>query len=257
MNDEIKRDRSPKAPVVPLKEAIALVKKLQSQVGRAKVSMETASKALGYSGMTGVSLTKVASLSQYQLLSRDKGQLFISPLAVRILHPTSIEQSQKSLQEAALAPGVFNELFQDYRDSSEEVIASHLIQKGFAPERAKRVARTFRSNTEYLPQAATAITSVGDEGEPDEQLGAASSSQPAVIGAASQVQANPTIVRREADASVPSTEVLARYSIPLGENEATLVFTGKSLSPEDFTALIEYVELFKKQFERRQPKDTR
>ena len=56
--------------------------------------------------------------------------------------------------------------------------------------------------------------------------------------------------------SLPSADVLARYSIPLGENEATLVITGKSLSPEDFTALIEYVELFKKQFERRQPKDT-
>lgn len=45
--------------------------------------------------------------------------------------------------------------------------------------------------------------------------------------------------------------VLARYSIPLGGSEATLIFTGSSLLPEDFDALSDYIQLFKKQFERR------
>ncbi len=45
--------------------------------------------------------------------------------------------------------------------------------------------------------------------------------------------------------------VLAQYSIPLAGSEATLVFTGRSLSPDDFDALADYVALFKKQFQRR------
>jgi hypothetical protein len=42
------------------------------------------------------------------------------------------------------------------------------------------------------------------------------------------------------------------YSIPLVESEAALVFTGERLTSEDFDVLIEYVELFKKRFERTQ-----
>jgi len=37
----------------------------------------------------------------------------------------------------------------------------------------------------------------------------------------------------------------------LGANEAKIVFTGQQLSPDDFDALIDYVRLFKQQFERR------
>ena len=50
----------------------------------------------------------------------------------------------------------------------------------------------------------------------------------------------------------PSTlnNVLAQYSIPLGANSAQLTFTGRELVPDDFDALLEYVTLFKKQFER-------
>ena len=46
--------------------------------------------------------------------------------------------------------------------------------------------------------------------------------------------------------------MLAQYSIPLGENVATLVFTGSRLTADDFDALEEYVGLFKKQFVRAQ-----
>ena len=52
-------------------------------------------------------------------------------------------------------------------------------------------------------------------------------------------------------AGFKTQNMLAQYAIPLGANEATIVFTGKQLSPADFDELIEYVKLFKKQFERR------
>jgi hypothetical protein len=44
---------------------------------------------------------------------------------------------------------------------------------------------------------------------------------------------------------------LSAYSIPLGSNEATLVFKGEKLSADDFDALGEFVEFAKKQFDRK------
>jgi hypothetical protein len=254
MNDVVKQDRSPRAPIISLANAIDLVKKLHSHIGRSKVDVGTAGNALGYSGTTGSTLTVLASLSQYQLIDREQGKVFISPLAFRISHPTSPGQSKKSLQEAALAPKVFKELFENFRDASEEVIASHLVQNRFGPNRARQVARAFKSNISYFPEDAAGILPINDEGKSAGDLEEAPPRQPtAAVSAGIKMEANPTVLR--ADALLPSANVLARYSIPLGENEANLVFTGsRGLTPEDFTALIEYVELFKKQFERRQPK---
>ena len=49
-----------------------------------------------------------------------------------------------------------------------------------------------------------------------------------------------------------NSKVLAKYAIPLGANEATLEFTGEStLSPSDFDDLKAYIDLFKKQWERK------
>lgn len=44
--------------------------------------------------------------------------------------------------------------------------------------------------------------------------------------------------------------VLANYKVPLGANEMTLTITGEKLDITDFEALLQYVELFKRQFER-------
>lgn len=50
----------------------------------------------------------------------------------------------------------------------------------------------------------------------------------------------------------PRLRALARYTIPLGENEAMIAIYGDALRLEDFDALMDYVSLFKKQFERKQ-----
>jgi hypothetical protein len=45
---------------------------------------------------------------------------------------------------------------------------------------------------------------------------------------------------------------LAEYSIPLGANQATLIFCGEKLSADDFDALVDFVEFSKRQFVRAQ-----
>jgi hypothetical protein len=250
MNEEIKKDRSPRAPVTTLTKAVELVRKLYSEIGRGKVDPQTASKAMGYTGLTGATLTIFAGLNQYQLINREQGKILVSPLAVRILHPTSIEQKVQSLKEAALAPEVFKEL-SSYPEASEHILISHLVQKTFAPERAKHVARVFLANKPYIKPEGSGISEERPESEPDEQLEISLPVETPKISISNSAPSSPQVDPPH------SNGVLARYSIPLGENEVTIVFTGKSLSPEDFDALIEYVGLFKKQFERRQAKDIR
>jgi hypothetical protein len=246
--DAIRKDRSPRAPIISLQEALELAKKLRDQIGRSSVKVETAAKALGYTGITGSALSMLATLSQYRLIDREKGQVSISPLAVRILHPTGARQLQDSLREAALAPSVIEELFDGYRDCSEEVITSHLVQSGFNFERARRVAAVYTANKSFAKLDSPGIVTEQMRSEHDSQF----STVPQVSTSTSSHPDAPssTILAKEQEA-MQKAHVLARYSIPLGANEATLVFTGESLSPADFDALIEYVELFKKQFQRR------
>ncbi len=120
------------------------------------------------------------------------------------------------------------------------------MQQGFTEDRAKRVAKTFKSSLEYVPDEVALNTGGDDSGKPGESHEPKGDSPP-----------NAKTKERVSGFIAPDhiEGVLARYSIPLGENEATIVFTGKSLSPEDFDALIEYVQLFKRQFQRRQTKE--
>ena len=52
-------------------------------------------------------------------------------------------------------------------------------------------------------------------------------------------------------AKITGKNVLASYAIPLVKSEAKLDFSGDKLTAEDFDTLIEYVELFKKCFEKK------
>ena len=48
--------------------------------------------------------------------------------------------------------------------------------------------------------------------------------------------------------------MLANYSVPLGSSSAEIIIRGQELTADDFAALGEYVQLFKRQFERTQSK---
>lgn len=72
------------------------------------------------------------------------------------------------------------------------------------------------------------------------------------LGPAMSITAPPAVVQ-------PGHKMLAQYTIPLGSNQATLVFTGEQLTPDDFDALVDFVQFSKRQFERAlktKPKDT-
>jgi hypothetical protein len=142
MADDISKDRSPRSPGGTLEESINMTRKLFEQIRTATVIPEIAVKILGYGGINGAAMGALATLGQYGLVDRTKGNVAITSLAVKILHPKSGEQQEASIREAALTPKVMQELYRDFFDCSPAVIQGHLIQNNFTPERARKLPRS-------------------------------------------------------------------------------------------------------------------
>jgi len=242
MSEEAKRERSKNCPSIPLSGAIEYAKKLYSKAGKTKIKAEVAVNALGYAGLNGAALTTLGALSQYGLINRDKGSIVsISDAAVRLMHPVNRDQEMHTLEELALNPKVFNELYTDgFHDGTEDLIANHLIQNGFTPDKAKKAAMVFKANIDLAKLKGDSITSADEKKDDLQQI----EKPPTGIAGSSGLKADLTVLPAKKN-------MLAQYSIPLGANEATITFTGEKLSVEDFDALCEYVDIFKKQFERR------
>jgi len=177
-------------------------------------------------------------LSHYGLIVREGGEVRVSPLAFKILHPVNPEQKAQGMKEAALNPKVFAEIHEKWSDMEELALSNNLIHQKFTPEGAKRAASVYKANYALanLGSASNAMPN-GDATQPS-----ASELADAAVKAA----------RLDLTALVaPRPKVLATFKIPLGSTEAELIFTGDRLQSEDFDDLKEYVDLFKKQYERK------
>src|SRR5688572_367906 len=140
MNDEIKKDRSPNYPKLSLADAVEMVRRFYGKIGKTKIKREAAVGVLGYSGMSGASLTTLGALNQYGLIDQDRGAgVSVSPLALEILHPINDQQSSDAKRIAALTPKVFNVLFTEgFHHASEDSIVNSLIHNGFTQDGAKK-----------------------------------------------------------------------------------------------------------------------
>jgi hypothetical protein len=244
MSEETQSDKSPRSPNYTLEYALDQVRKLHSQIGKATVKPESAAIALGYKGVNGAALTTFGTLSQYGLIERSKGMVNVTPLAIRLLHPTGDAQLKEARREAALAPKIFKEIHEKLGQCSVEVLTSHLVQNGFTPDRAKRSASVYAANKGFAN-----LTETGTKGGQE----TATERTARIENGDSKEKSSE---QRQITEKTEGIGVIAQYSIPLGGNEATLTFKGDCLSVSDFDALIEYVELFKKQFQRKNPAAT-
>jgi len=244
MSEEIKKDRSPNYPRASLVDAIELARKLYGKAGKSKLTQLAAVGALGYSGISGASLTTLGTLTSYGLIERERGGgITVSTLSVQLLHPTDAAQERMAKVTAALSPKVFNDLYSDgYRDTNEEVVKNHLIQRGFTPDGAKKAASVYIENFQF--------SNLSNDGRLQEKVEA----REALLAAESEkISASADLIGRSNLTAVPTIKknMLAQYSIPIGASEATITFTGEKLSVEDFDALADYITIFKKQFERK------
>lgn len=128
------RSRSPQYPSLSLPQAIDMVQKLHKANRTSTITRETAAKDLGYTGLTGRSLTVLAALAQYGLVERaGKGDIKVTRRAVDILHSVDDADRLEAIQEAAFAPNLFQQLHERFPEGvpSQNALRSHLIKQEF------------------------------------------------------------------------------------------------------------------------------
>lgn len=145
------KHRSPNYPAIGLRDAVEAVRAIYDKEKKTSVSGDVIAGNLGYSSLSGNARTKISALKKFALLEGDERKgMRVSDLAVRILYPSGAKDQVASLQEAALAPELFQMLYNDFRDGSDEAIRHHLINKlDFAPQGANQLIAAFRDTYAY------------------------------------------------------------------------------------------------------------
>lgn len=243
--------KSPKSPRRSLAEAIEAVKKLYAEAKRSSIKREVAAKPLGYASLNGSALTVLSTLIQYGLLDQGPGTVSVSQLAMQILHPVNEAQRIEALRKAALLPRVFSDIHTSHHGVSEEVLANQLTQGRYPNDVARQMARIYYENSKLakLDEARNVPTEEGTEELENTENTVKGSEKGGIKDDITGTGKNEKVIKN--DSSEDKNKVLATYKIPLGANEAELIFRGQSLEPDDFETLQEYVRLFKRQYERK------
>lgn len=219
-------DRSPNYPAYPLNEALEYALKLYGIEGTSATPPAVVAKNLGYSSLSGAARQKIASMRQYGLIEEStQGKVKVAPAVVHIKHDPESAMSYRLLQEAALTPPLFRELREKHGEASNSNLEVVLInEKGFIPDGARRVLRSYRATLDFAKIGAQGYT------EPDE----------AEDGTAADEGARDTH-RQEAGT--------VTYSWPLEDGEKVEVkFIGTIGKPSrrDLEAVIDYLQLIHK-----------
>ncbi len=224
----MERQRSPSYPSLSLPQAIEMVEKLHKANRTSVISRETAAKDMGYAGLTGRSLSVLASLSQFGLIDKaGKGDIKVSRRTVDILHSVEDADRAEAIQEAAYAPNLFQQLHERFPEGvpSHNALRSYLIQQDFGDKAIGPAITAFLETNAFVEEAKESqnygeVSSAAAESavslRPDDSTHQHHATQPATyIGRAPSV--SPKIVEAVGKATV------SRQLIP---NEVYLEFRG-------------------------------
>ncbi len=160
------KSRSPRYPQVSLREALERVREVYYKEGRHKADKEVVAKDLGYSGINGASLGMIAALKHYGLLESAGDGLRVSDDAVAIIElPRNDPQRAEAIRRAAFAPKLFAELDDMYGSKlpSDENLRLTLIKRGFNPNAAASVVRTYRDTKSVVDDETEGYNSAPSE----------------------------------------------------------------------------------------------
>jgi len=130
----MERQRSPSYPSLTLEQAIDLAGKVHKANRTNVIDRETAARDMGYAGLTGRSLTVLASLAQYGLIEKaGKGNIKVTRRAVEILHPVEEAHRAEAIIDAAESPALFRTLRERFPEGvpSENALRSFMVQSDF------------------------------------------------------------------------------------------------------------------------------
>lgn len=145
--------RSPNYPDIDIQQAIDLIGKLYTANRTFPMDRDVAAKEMGYSGLTGPSAKKIASLIQYGLLDKHaKNEVKVSRVAEAILHPDDQTQKEENLQVSAYMPSLFADLRERFPGGvpSESNLKSYLLKQGFSDRAVGPAIRAYLGTCSYV-----------------------------------------------------------------------------------------------------------
>lgn len=204
------RKKSPRAPSLPLGEAIERVARIYREEGRHAAPLDVVAKHIGYNGAKhGAALQALASLRYYGLVERPKEGLMAVSKEFETYTFTQDERQKQSILVGWLkTPTVFAELLEKYTDRlpSDGNIRFDLIQKGFLPNTAEACVSVFRRSVEDAQYFAMP-SEVGRDGKEDDQElqgGLIDEQQKSPVSASERVQ---TSVKAVSEGSVSAADI--------------------------------------------------
>ena len=153
MNDA-PRKKSPRAPSIPLEDAIERASKIYEKERRHAAPTDIVAQNIGYkSANNGAALQMLASLRYYGLLERpQEGQLAVTKEVEAYVYAPTGQMREDLLMRWLQTPQVFSDLLEKYHDGlpSDATLRYDLIQKGFNPVSAENVISVFKQSVEFV-----------------------------------------------------------------------------------------------------------
>jgi hypothetical protein len=152
MNDAV-RKKSPRAPSMPLDEAITRVLRVYEKERRHPAPTDVVAQHMGYkSSNSGAALSALASVRYYGLLERpSEGKLAVTKDVESYSFNPSEAARAELLVKWLKTPPVFGDLLEQYQGNlpSEPTIRYDLIQRGFSPIAAESVLSVFQRSVQF------------------------------------------------------------------------------------------------------------
>lgn len=150
----VQRKKSPRAPSMPLDEAIERAIRVYGKQKRHAAPVDLVAQHMGYSGAkNGTALGAIASLRYFGLLERpQEGRLSVSKDVESYQFAPSEQMRRELLIKWLKSPPVFAELLEKYKDGglpSDANIKFDLIQLGFSSSAADTCNAVFQRSVEF------------------------------------------------------------------------------------------------------------
>lgn len=172
------RKRSPRAPLISLKEAVDRAIKVYSEEGRHAASADIVAQHLGYkSAENGAAKQALAGLGYYGLIERpSEGMVAVTKSVEEYKFAPTDELRTQILQKWLMTPALFAELQEKFqgRLPSDASLKFELIQKGFNPATADECLSAFRESVNYVQSISPSLNTIEAEVTPPDETTEAS-----------------------------------------------------------------------------------